>query len=230
MSNFEEVCLLSCENWIDSFPAEIPKHKFGKKHTEKMKEILQTEPKENKHKLSKKTIKFILIAAILLSLATTVFAIPACREFIIEKFFNHSEYNVVDTSYAKDVTSLNLNYIPTGFERTEEYTSNDFYIETYNNNYQYFYVKKYKLNTNIGYDTEKYNSENIRINGIEAVYYMPDNELKGIIFNNGEYIFIINGNIDKKELVKIAQNVEWLFVKEAEITASFIFLSQNSIF
>lgn len=208
MSNFEEVCLLSCENWIDSFPAEIPKHKFSKKHTEKMKEIFQTEPKENKHKLSKETIKFILIAAILLSLATTVFAIPACREFIIEKFFNHSEYNVVDTSYAKDVTSLNLNYIPTGFERTEEYTSNDFCIETYNNNYQYFYVKKYKLNTNIGYDTEKYNSENIRINGIEAVYYMPDNELKGIIFNNGEYIFIINGNIDKKELVKIAQNVE----------------------
>ena len=37
---------------------------------------------------------------------------------------------------------------------------------------------------------------------------MPDNELKGIIFNNGEYIFIINGNIDKKELVNIAQNVE----------------------
>lgn len=208
MSNFEEVCLLSCENWIDSFPAEIPKHKFSKKHSEKMKEIFQTEPKEKKHKLSKKTIKFILIAAILLSLAITVFAIPAYREFIIEKFFNHSEYIVVDTSYAKDVTSLNLNYIPTGFERTEEYTSNDFYIETYNNNYQYFYVKKYKLNTNIGYDTEKYNSENIRINGIEAVYYMPDNELKGIIFNNGEYMYIISGNIDKKELVKIAQNVE----------------------
>lgn len=230
MSNFEEVCLLSCESWVNSFPAEIPKHKFGKKHTEKMKEIFQTEPKENKHKLSKKTIKFILIAAILLSLATTVFAIPACREFIVEKFSNHSEYNVVDTNYAKNVTSLKINYIPIGFEKTEEYTSNDFYIENYKNTELYFYVNKYIIDTTIGYDTEKYDSESIKINGMDAVYYMPDNEMKGIIFNNGEYIFIINGNIDKKELVKIAQNVEWLFVKEAEFSASFIFLSQNSIF
>lgn len=121
MSNFEEVCLLSCESWVDSFPAEIPKHKFSKKHTEKMKEIFQPKPKETKHKLSKGTIKVLLIAAVLLAFATTVFAVPAWREFTIEKFFNHSEYNVVDASDAKDVTSLKLNYIPVGFEKTEDY-------------------------------------------------------------------------------------------------------------
>lgn len=208
MSNFEEVCLLSCESWVDSFPDEIQKHKFSKKYTEKMKEIFQTETKENKHKLSKKTIKILLIAAILLFLATTVFAIPASREFIIDKFFNHSEYNVFDTNDAKDVTSLNLNYIPTGFEKTEEYISNDFYIENYKNIDKSFTVEKCTLTANIGFDTEKYDSDNIRINGIDAVYYRSDNELKGIIFNDGEYIFIINGNIDKKELVNIAQNVE----------------------
>lgn len=204
MSNFEEVCLLSCENWIDSFPAEIPKHKFSKKHSEKMKEIFQTEPKEKKHKLSKKTIKFILIAAILLSLATTVFAIPACREFIVEKFSYHSEYNVVDTSDAKNVTSLKLNYIPVGFEKTEDYG----YAYLYTKVDKSFTVQKCELFTNIGFDTEKYDSENIRINGIDAVYYRSDCEEKGIIFNNGEYIYIISGNIDKKELVNIAQNVE----------------------
>ncbi|MCI6254178.1 DUF4367 domain-containing protein [Eubacterium coprostanoligenes] len=208
MSNFEEVCLLSCESWVDSFPDEIQKHKFSKKHTEKMKEIFQTDTKENKYKLSKKTIKILLIAAILLSLATTVFAIPACREFIVEKFSYHSEYNVVDTSDAKNVTSLKLNYIPVGFEKTEEYISNDFYIENYKNIDKSFTVQKCELSTNIGFDTEKYNSENIRINGIDAVYYRSDCEEKGIIFNNGEYIYIISGNIDKKGLVDIAQNVE----------------------
>lgn len=35
MSNLEEVCLLSCESWVDSFPNDIPKHKFSKKHNEK---------------------------------------------------------------------------------------------------------------------------------------------------------------------------------------------------
>lgn len=208
MSNFEKACLLSCENWVDSFPAEIPKHKFSKKHIEKIKEIYKTESKENKHKLSNKTIKFLLIAAILLSLATAVFAIPASKEFIIDKFFNHSEYNVVDTNDAKDVTSLKLNYIPVGFEKTEEYESDDLYAYAYDNTDQYFYVKKYTIDTNIGYDTEKYDEENIKINEIIAIYFRSDNEVNGTIFNNGEYIFIVDGNICKDEIVKIAQNVE----------------------
>lgn len=204
MNHFEEVCLLSCENWVDSFPAEIPKHKFSKKHTEKMKEIYQTEPKDNKHKLSKKTIKFLLIAAILLCLTVTVFATPASKEFIIEKFFNHSEYNIVDTNDAKKVTFLKLNYIPAGFEKTEEYE----YAFLYRKKDKYITVEKCELTANINFDTEKYDSENIQINGIDAVYYRSDNEVKGIIFNNGDYIFIVNGNISKNELVKIAQNVE----------------------
>lgn len=208
MSNLEKACLLSCENWVDSFPAEIPKHKFSKKHTEAIKEILHPKEEKKIHKFSKKTIKILLIAAILLSVATTVFAIPASREFIVEKFFNHSEYNVIDTSDVKKVTSLKLNYIPKGFEKTEKYTSNDFYIEAYNNAAQYFNVKKYGVDTSIYFDTEKYDSEVIKINGVDAVFYRPDNELKGIIFNSGDYIYIINGNIDKEELVNIAQNVE----------------------
>lgn len=208
MSNIEKACLLSCENWVDSFPTEIPNHKFSKKHTEILKNVLRHETEKKQHKLSKKTIKILLIAAILMSLATTVFAIPASRDYIVEKFFNHSEYNVVGTSDVKKVTSLKLNYIPTGFEKTEKYTSNDFYIEAYNNADQYFYVKKYGVDTSIYFDTEKYDSEVIKINGVDAVFYRPDNKLKGIIFNSGDYIYIINGNIDKEELVNIAQNVE----------------------
>lgn len=204
MSKFEEVCLLSCEEWVDSFPDEISKHKFSKKHTEKMKEIFQTKPKENKHKLSKKIIKILLIAAILLSIATTVSAIPASREFIVKTLSDHSEYNVVDTSNIKDVTSLNLHYIPAGFEKDEDYG----YLKIYKKGDKYFSVEKCQLTTNINFDTEKYDSENIKINGIDAVYFRPDNELKGIIFNNGDYIFIIIGKIDKDELVNIAQNAE----------------------
>ena len=59
------------------------------------------------------------------------------------------------------MTSLNLNYIPTGFEKTEEYISNDFYIENYKNIDKSFTVEKCTLTANIGFDTEKYDSENI---------------------------------------------------------------------
>ncbi len=207
MGNFEEACALSCEKWIDSFPAEIPKHKFSKKHTEKIEEIFKKELKENEHKLSKKTVKFILIAAILLSLTITAFAVPSSRKFIVERFSNHSEYSVVDTDDTENVKFLKLNYIPTGFEKVKEYASNDIYIQNYRNSDKYFYVEKYIVNTSINFDSEKYNSNEIKINGMNVVYYTSDNEINGVIFNNGEYTFIINGNISKKELVNIAQNI-----------------------
>lgn len=208
MSNFQEVCLLSCENWVDSFPDDIPNHKFSKKHEEKMKEIFELDTDVQKQKLSKKMIKILLIAAIVLGLATTVFAIPASREFIIQKFSNHSEYNVLDTENAEEVESLKLNYIPEGFVKTEEYNSENYFIAVYDNLDEYFSVKKYTIDTNVNYDTEKSNYEIIKINGIDAVFYKSDNNLGGIIFNNSKYLFVVNGNISKEELVKIAQNVE----------------------
>lgn len=204
MSNFQEVCLLSCESWVDSFPDDIPKHKFSKKHKEKMKEIFELDIEIQKHKLSKKTIKILLIAAILLGLATTVFAIPASREFIIQKFSNHSEYNVVDTENVEKVESLKLNYIPEGFVKTEDYE----HAVMYSNSELSFYVEKFELTSSIGFDTENYDSESIIINGIDGIYYTSKNNEKGVIFNNGNYIFVVSGNIEEKELVKIAQNVE----------------------
>lgn len=204
MSNFQEVCLLSCENWVDSFPDDIPKHKFSKKHEEKMKELFEPDTKVQKHRLSKKTIKILLIAAILLGFATTVFAIPASREFIIQKFSNHSEYNVLDTENAEQVKSLKLNYIPEGFVKTEEYE----YSCVYKNKNKEFVVEKLIISSEIGYDTEMYKDEIIKINGIDAIFFKSNNDYKGIIYNNGKHIFLIDGNIEKEELVKIAQNVE----------------------
>ena len=204
MSNFQEVCLLSCENWVDSFPDDIPKHKFSKKHEEKMKELFEPDTKVQKHRLSKKTIKILLIAAILLGLATTVFAIPASREFIIQKFSNHSEYNVVNDNDIKKVDSLNVNYIPEGFNKVEDYE----YCRVYKNGEEEFIVDKISISASVGYDTEKYDDEIIDINGIKAIYYRSENNYKGIIFNNGEYIFGVSGNIEKEELVRIAQNIE----------------------
>ena len=32
--------------------------------------------------------------------------------------------------------------------------------------------------------------------------------MQGILFNNGEYIYEIDGNISKEELVDVAQNIE----------------------
>ena len=204
MSNFEEVCLLSCEKWVDSFPDEIPIHKFSKNHKEKMKVLFQKAPAP-KLKLSKKTARLILIAAILLALTTTtVFAIPGSRKAILEKFSNHTEYEVLDKSKVKPVKSLTVNYVHEGFIKVDE----DYNYQYYENGEKNFIIYKNSINAEIGIDTENYDSENIVINGYDAVLFSSKNDNNGIVYNNSSYIYVIDGHLDKEELVKIAQNLE----------------------
>lgn len=208
MTVFEETCLLSCEQWVDSFPSDIPKHKFSKQHNNKMKELLKGNQKKAKYGSLKKTIRFLIIAAILLSFTITAFAISTSREYIITKFFDHSEYNVSDSDNVKQVESLIINYVPEGFAIVDKFEADYDYSLLYSNGKDNFVVDKTAINTSIGYDTEKYDDEIIKINGMDAVYYMSNNGDNGIIYNNGEYIFGVTGNIKKEELIKIAQNIE----------------------
>ena len=204
MNIFEEISILSCEQWVDSFPTEIPKHKFSYKHNKRMKEFLNANSNKHRQKSSIKVLKIFLIAAILFSMAVTALAITLYREFIVDKFSNHSEYDVIDNSHVKKVTSLEINYIPEGFVKIEE---GDFYC-VFKDGDREFIVEKEEINTTVSFDTEKYHSEIIEINGIKAVYYKSNNDYKGIVFNNGEYLFLVDGNIQKEQLVKIAQNVK----------------------
>lgn len=203
MSEFEEALWLSAENWVDSFPTDLPKHKFSKKHNKIINDIIYGK-QDKKIKFSKGTIKVLIIAAVLLAIATTVFAILPSREYIVDKFSNHSEYNVVDKKNSKSVTSLNVNYIPAGFEKSDDYGDTVQYV----NGDKEFVVDKIELTASIGFDTEHYDPEIIKINGIDAVYYRSNYNEKGIIFNDRNYIYMIAGNIEKDELVQIAQNVK----------------------
>ena len=84
----------------------------------------------------------------------------------------------------------------------EEAEKSDDYGNTvqYVNGDKEFVVDKIELTASIGFDTEHYDPEIIKINGIDAVYYRSDYNEKGIIFNDGNYIYMIEGNIEKDEL------------------------------
>ncbi len=210
MSKFEEVCSLSCDLWVSSFPEKIPEHIFSKEHNEKMKAILNNSAVTslNSFKTSKKTFKYILVAAVLMALAVTATGIAQNKEYLIKKFSSFSEYDVLDTENAEKVTSFEVNYVPEGFVRTEEYIENEFYIEEYSKDDIWFRVDKSSINSTIWFDAEEYESEIILINGIEAVYYRSNEECCGIIYNDGNYIYSVDGNISKEELIKILQGLE----------------------
>ena len=48
----------------------------------------------------------------------------------------------------------------------------------------------------------------IKIGSLDAIYYQPEINIGGLLFNNSEYVYIVCGNISKEELVDIAQNIE----------------------
>ncbi len=208
MSKFEEVCSLSCDLWVSSFPEETPEHIFSKEHNAKMKELLKIDGDGSAAKPSKKTFKYILVAAVLMALAVTATGIAQNKEYLIKKFSSFSEYDVLDTENAEKVTSFEVNYVPEGFVRTEEYIENEFYIEEYSKDDIWFRVDKSSINSTIWFDAEEYESEIILINGIEAVYYRSNEECCGIIYNDGNYIYSVDGNISKEELIKILQGLE----------------------
>ena len=54
------------------------------------------------------------------------------------------------------------------------------------------------LDTEIAFDTETSRSENITIKGAKAIYYITDNNVGTIIYNDGNYIYDIHGNISKQ--------------------------------
>lgn len=212
MSKFEDACRLSCENWVDSFPTKVPKHKFSKKHKKRMKEIFEINAKPSvlpkKIKFSKKTFKFFIIAAIFMSFSITAFAVNSQNDFNVIKFQDHSEYEIVDVKKSPKVKSLTVNYIPEGFEQTK--TSENDYVFTYEyeKGEDFFIVDKVQLEGYHDFDTEEYDCEMIEIRGMDAILFRPDEDFYGIIFNNGKYLYTVAGTIDTDELIKIAEGVD----------------------
>lgn len=209
MDKFTEACRLANRQWVDSLPADAPPHEFSPAFQEAMRPLLQPEitpVPQKRRRLTKKTIKILVAAAVLLALAiaTTVIARTGAQKAEIKQLSDHAEYEIVNPGEAEDVKDMTVGYVPDGFEKTKDYG----YIYIYENGDQSFSVEKYQLNSTVYFDTETYESKPIEINGADGEYIQSLNEMKGIVFNDSEYIFMISGNISKEELVKIAQNVK----------------------
>lgn len=202
MDNFEKAVQMSFESFVDSLPSEVPAHDFSQKHIDKINSLIYPKPKVKSKKLSKKTVRFIIIAAVLLSLAVVVVASNVSRGYTIDKYPNRLEYRVENTKNMPKMTPLKVGYVPQGFDKTCEHNQEEY---TYSKLDKHFVVDKYTLDNAV--EILGGNSEVIEINGAKAIFYKTVNN-NGIIFNDGKYVFEVMGNIEKDELVKIAQSLE----------------------
>ncbi len=201
MNNFEDACLMSCEKWVSSFSDEDD-FVFGKSFEKKM-ELLTDKMRNDKyHKMSRKTMRALIVAAIILSFATTAFAIPNTRKYIIEQFQDHFSYLVTDVDEIDITEDISIGYVPDGFIKTDEDHSDVGIYCEYTNNSEWFSVLKHPIDISINYDN---NSQEIqKINNIDYVIASM-NDTQVIVWNNGQYTYRIMGNIDKSTLITIAE-------------------------
>lgn len=208
MNVLQEACRISCESWVASLDFSDAEVVFSKSFTKNMSKLLDKMRGDKYHNFTRKTVKFIAIAAIILSLTITAFAIPSSRNFIIKKFSEYSSYNIADNGDSKKVEELAVGYVPPGYELSEKFESNDSYVYTYTNSDGTLHISKEILSTEVNFDTEESDYKTMELNGIKYVIYYPDENYTGVIWNNSEYIFSVDGSLDEDEIMRVAKTVE----------------------
>ena len=202
MNNLEMACFLSCEEWVESLPDDVH-YDFSPRFEKEMQILFDKMRNDKYHRFTKNTMTTFIVAAIILSFATTAFAIPSTREYIVKQFKDHFSYMVTDIEEIEEIENINIKYLPEGFIKNDEDISDIGIYQEYCNGDERFTVFKNPLNTSINYNNV--DNESIIIDGVEyIIIVMKDSTV--IIWNDGFYTFRISGNIDKDTLLQIANN------------------------
>lgn len=208
MSVFEEACYLSNQRWISSFPAEFEEVEFSRRHQKRMNILFDKMRRDKYHRLTKRATVALIAAIFIVTMTVTAFAIPVTRDYIIHKLFDHSTYTVVDGE-DNEVGEITIGYIPEGFEKTYEHISteeiNYYYLSEKTN--EWVNIKVMPLDEKIDIDTEHQEPEFISLGGIEYVLF-NNNYALGCLWNDGEYTYLIIGNVSREMIFNIAQSIE----------------------
>lgn len=210
MTPLEEACTISLKRWVDSLPDDIEPYQFSKKHERRMKILFNKMRGGRYHYLTTKSTIVLVAAILIFAMAITAIAIPYTREFIIEKFFDHSTYTVVGGEYS-EIGDIEIGYIPEGFEKVDEYSENSFRISRYmsTNNIDWFDIRISQSTNQIYFNTEKYQEETIENNSMTYISYY-DNELNhyGLLWNKNSFSYNLLGTLDIETEIKIAESIK----------------------
>ena len=104
---------------------------------------------------------------------------------------------------------IKLNYIPEGFIVSEDNTNDMGVIIRFNDIYGgegYFHVTISSADSSVHIDTEDAVVERLTVNGCEGLYSTKPN-VNILLWGDDNYIYVIDGSIDKNEEMKIAENL-----------------------
>ncbi len=209
MSKFAKACVLSYEEWVATIPAELPEPEYSKKHIRRMNALKNKMRGNVYHHFTTRTIKIMLVAAILLALMMTAFVFPSSRDSFMDNFNIASRYQMTKHNRNSVPNEITVGYIPEGFElESKDKSSKASYYKYTSSNNLMFTVYKAASSGEIDFDTENLNTKNITINNINYTYGTDAFGNSNVIWTEFDYMFRIDGNLPIEELLKVAETIE----------------------
>lgn len=143
----------------------------------------------------------------------TLMAIPTVRASVWDSVVNfYEKYIKFDFSITsggeETIGEYTLGYVPDGFVRTdameEDPTRN---IYRYENTKNYFCIIYYAKNREINFDDENGKIHIVDINGIDGYMVEYLDGTYALIWKYNDTVFSVDGNMDSKEIIKIAEKI-----------------------
>ena len=209
MNKLARACELSLNDWFATFPEVIPEAERSEKHEKWKRKLFDKMRNDRYHRFTTKTVKVMLVAAVLWALLLTAFVIPSSREFIIDNFDVFSTYKLTESNDNSVNGEITVGYIPDGFELTNKQESSKSIVNVYyGSNGEFYIIAKSTSSAKADFDTETGNIENIDIDGQAYTFYIDENNYKYLVWTKNDYVYQIHGTISKDELLKIAETVK----------------------
>lgn len=213
MSEFEKACMISNEKWVleltgyfTHFSADEITYSPGFERN--MSKLIDKMRNDKYHRFTRKTVRFLVAAAVVAAITFTAFAVEQSRNFIIQQFKTHSVFTVSDNAKSQNVEEFELGYIPEGMKKVSELNSEMRVTYEYSDDFDNgFMVTKYSTEYNFAISSEIGVANQFNDNGITYYVYEQSNKYFAINWSDGEYLYHIDGNLHKNELLKIATNI-----------------------
>lgn len=206
MNNLEKACAMHQALWAEDVVDGMEEYQHTKEYNRFIKKLMNRMKGDHYHKMTKSVVRLLIVAAVILSVAVTASAVPTTNEYEVYELIYESVYRVVEEEKFKEITYLNVGYLPEGFVLAEKQEDKVSYNYEYKKGEFDIYIMKDQLSGYISFDSENHKVKIVKHNNIDYVVYYND-EFAGIIWNNGRNLFRIGGNIGVEELLKIAYSV-----------------------
>lgn len=209
MSKLAEACALSFEEWISTFPETMPKAECSPQHEKWKKKLFNKMRNDRYHVLTTKSIKIMLVAAILCALLMSAFVFPSSREGFVNSFDDFSIFKLIKDNNNFVNSEIKVGYIPEGYRfiLTTDFGKNKSY-RFENSNGEFFTILKHSSSMVLEYNSENNVSKEFVVNNIKYVYCEGDSGVNNIMWTKNDYVYRITGMFTYNELIEIAKNVE----------------------